>query len=257
MKNAALWTLAALITIASAAYQRRTGPTYPVSGAAAVGGRTVSFTLPRSEETVRDCEIRLRVPEPGLTGRIEYRPLGSSEPPFGVPMTREGGDLTGRLPAQPPKGRLAYRVFLRDGETEASLTGEEAVVIRFKGAVPAAILIPHILIMFAGMLASTRAGLAALQRGGRTRAMALWAFGLLFAGGMILGPIVQKLAFGAYWTGFPLGRDLTDTKTLATIALWTAALIAGRKGRPARGWVLAASVLTMAAYLIPHSLLGS
>ena len=38
---------------------------------------------------------------------------------------------------------------------------------------------------------------------------------------------------------------------------WTAALIAGRGGKPARGWVLGAAILMLAIFLIPHSLLGS
>ena len=39
-------------------------------------------------------------------------------------------------------------------------------------------------------------------------------FATLGLGGMILGPIVQKYAFGAYWTGIPFGHDLTDAKNL-------------------------------------------
>ena len=84
-----------------------------------------------------------------------------------------------------------------------------------------------------------------------------WAFALLILGGFILGPLVQKYAFGVLWSGFPFGGDLTDNKTLVALAFWTAALLAGRKGRPARGWVLAASVVHLVIYLIPHSLLGS
>jgi hypothetical protein len=38
---------------------------------------------------------------------------------------------------------------------------------------------------------------------------------------------------------------------------WLAALIAGRKGRPARGWVLAAAIVMLIVFSIPHSLLGS
>lgn len=256
MKKAALWTLAVLVTAGAAVYQRLTGPTHPVRGKAAIGREAVSFRLPRSAESVGDCLIRVRVPDPAVSGRVEFKPLGSASEPERVAMVREGELLTGRLPAQPPAGKLEYGVILADAGGETSLTGSEPIKIRFKGAVPAGVLIPHILIMFAGMLVSTRAGLEAAARGPKTRAYAAWAFGLLFAGGMILGPVVQKLAFGAFWTGFPLGRDLTDTKTLATVALWIAALVAGRKGKPARGWVLAASLLTLAVYLIPHSLLG-
>jgi len=83
-------------------------------------------------------------------------------------------------------------------------------------------------------------------------------------GGMILGPIVQKYAFGAYWTGFPWGYDLTDNKTLIMWVVWIAAAGAlGWKARDAApGWrarftVLAAAVVMTGVYLIPHSLRGS
>ncbi len=257
IKTTALWLLAGLITIGSAFYQRVTGPTYPVRGQAVIGAGAVSFRLPRSAGSVRDFEIHVRVPDPAVSGRLEFKPLGSAKPPLVVSMDRRGEFLTGLLPKQPRTGKLEYRVILSREGRETSLSGETAVVIRFKGAVPAAVLIAHVLIMFAGMIFSTRAGLEAAARGRKARAFAIRAFGLLFAGGMILGPIVQKLAFGAFWTGLPLGNDLTDTKTLAIIGLWAAALVAGRKSRPARGWILAASIATLLVYLIPHSLLGS
>ncbi|MCC7451332.1 MAG: hypothetical protein IT324_28240, partial [Anaerolineae bacterium] len=38
-----LWTLAAVITLASVAYQRLTGPTYPVRGEATIDGATVKY----------------------------------------------------------------------------------------------------------------------------------------------------------------------------------------------------------------------
>jgi hypothetical protein len=68
---------------------------------------------------------------------------------------------------------------------------------------------------------------------------------------------MQKFAFGVAWTGFPAGTDLTDTKTLIAFLFWIVALVAGRKGRPARGFVIAASLVTLLIFLIPHSLLGS
>jgi hypothetical protein len=99
--------------------------------------------------------------------------------------------------------------------------------------------------------------LEALGREGRTRKYALWTVILLFVGGFILGPLIQKLSFGAWWTGFPLGFDLTDNKTLIAFLGWLVALLVGGKGRNARWFVLAAAVLMLVVYLIPHSLLGS
>jgi hypothetical protein len=123
--------------------------------------------------------------------------------------------------------------------------------------VPAAILLAHIIIIFLAMLFSARAGIEALDRRGNPRKLVLWTVGLLFVGGLILGPVVQKYAFGEFWTGFPLGKDLTDTKILIAMAGWIAAVFAGRGGKPARRWVLGASILLLVVFLIPHSLLGS
>ncbi len=46
---------------------------------------------------------------------------------------------------------------------------------------------------------------------------------------MILGPIVQKYAFGELWTGIPFGWDLTDNKTLIAFLFWILAVIMNRK----------------------------
>ena len=78
----------------------------------------------------------------------------------------------------------------------------------------------------------------------------------LAAGGMILGPIVQKYAFGELWTGIPFGWDLTDNKTLIAVAAWILAVIMNRK-REKPGYTIAAAVILLLVYSIPHSLFGS
>ena len=50
---------------------------------------------------------------------------------------------------------------------------------------------------------------------------------------------------------------MCSSDLLFAMAAWVVALIAGRGGRKNRGWVLAASVITLIVFLIPHSLLGS
>ncbi|MBE3109406.1 MAG: hypothetical protein IMZ46_02670 [Acidobacteria bacterium] len=256
MKKATFWFLAVVITLGSAVYQRMTGPTYPLRGKAVVAGTEVKFKLPRSAETVRDAEVRLPAPAP-LQGYLEYKRFKTEDAWTRVVLAREGGDLVGLLPKQPAAGKLLYTINLTGGYVTTPVAGEDPVVIRFKNPVPAWIIIPHVLVMFAGMLLSTAAGLAALDKKRNPRRFVLWAVALLFVGGFILGPLVQKFAFGVAWAGFPAGFDLTDNKTLIALLFWIAALIAGRKGKPARPFVLAASLVTLLVYLIPHSVLGS
>ncbi len=257
MKKAALWILAFLITASTALYQRRTGPTYPVEGKKTVADSQIRYELLTSHETGKDCPVRIEVPDLGISGTLLYKKHKTSDPWSRIPMERQENALVAALPHQPPAGKLQYKVVLLYQGQETSLTGEKPVIIRFKGAVPLWVLIPHVIFMFMAMLFSARAGIEALRPGSNPRKLALWTTAFLFAGGFILGPLMQKFAFGSLWTGFPFGFDLTDNKTLIAFLGWVIALIAGRKGKPARGWVLAAAILLLVVFLIPHSLMGS
>jgi hypothetical protein len=256
MKKFLFWFLAVLITLVSAVYQKMTGPTYPLRAKAAVDGSLIGIKLPRSAESAANLKIALPVPAPA-EGYLEYKRYKSDDPWIREPLVRQEAELVGYLPKQPAAGKLLYKVHLVTGGKDTLVGGEEPVVVRFKDPVPLWLLIIHIIVMFAGMLAATSAGLAALDKKRNPRRFVLWAAALIFIGGFILGPLVQKYAFGMFWSGFPFGMDLTDNKTLITFLFWVAALVAGRKGKPARAMVLVASVVTLVVYLIPHSLLGS
>lgn len=253
-----LWTLALIITLASAVYQRLTGPTYPVRGKAQIGGSAVSFKLLRSETVTSDAPIVLQVPDSSISGYVLFRRYNSHDPWSGMTLWRENDKLLARLPRQPAAGKLMYYIYLTvGGQPAISLTGNQPVVLRYKGEVPGAILIPHVFIMFLAMLISNRAGLEALDSRGNARRYIPWTVGLLFLGGFILGPLMQKFAFGEYWTGVPFGYDLTDNKTLLAMFGWLWAWGKNRRGKNGRGWILFAALLMLAVYLIPHSVLGS
>lgn len=256
MRKGLLWTLAVILTLASAVYQRMTGPTYPLKGKAVVDGTEVRFELPRSAETTGDAEVAVPAAA-ALEGWVEWKRYPTDDAWTREPLVRDGDRLVGRLPVQPAAGKIAYRIDLGGDESATPVTGAEPVILRYKDPVPAWVIIPHVLVIFAGMLLSTAAGLTALGKKRNPRRLVLWTVGLLFLGGFILGPLMQKFAFGVAWAGFPVGTDLTDNKTLVAFVFWIFALVAGRKGRPARPFVIAASLVTLVIFLIPHSLLGS
>ncbi len=79
---------------------------------------------------------------------------------------------------------------------------------------------PHIIFMFIALLVGVRTAVGAAFHPVGLRKLAWTTLGLMTVGGMILGPIVQKYAFGAFWTGWPFGYDLTDNKTLIMWIVW-------------------------------------
>ena len=250
------WVVAVVVTLASARWQRMSGPTYPVAGEVMLGGQAVAVELTRTHGGDGDQPVRILVPDPEVRGEIAWRRYPTAEAWADLPMARDGEWHAAALPHQPPAGKLEYQVRLTRGGETATFPPRPAIT-RFKGGVPAVVLIPHIFAMFFGMLLSSRAGLEALAAAGRPATLARLTLLLIGVGGFILGPAVQKYAFDAWWTGVPFGWDLTDNKTLVAGVAWAWAVWRLRGGRSARGAVVLAALVTLVVFVIPHSAWGS
>jgi hypothetical protein len=255
-KNTILWILAILLTLVLAFYQRLSGPTYPVKGAERVAGAEVSYTFFRSWTSGQELPVRVTTNGGHSSARLHYSryPFQTGENWTIVPMDEKGGMLQGAVPSQLPAGKVIYKVEMSAGGKSVWLNNGRPVVARFKNEVPFVLFIVHIIFMFSSLLLALRTGLEAIRQDGRWQKLLPWTLAVVFSGGLIIGPLVQKYAFGSFWTGFPLGSDLTDNKTLIAIAFWLAAFFLRKKSR---WWTLAATVLMITVYLIPHSLLGS
>ena len=81
MKNRRwLWVTAVVITLASAVYQRMSGPTYPVRGSVTLGGEAIALRLTRTHPGAGDQPVVLKVPDAAVTGHVAWRryPTGGS-----------------------------------------------------------------------------------------------------------------------------------------------------------------------------------
>lgn len=254
-----LWVVAVFLTISAAIYQRATGPTYPVRGSIELAGETVKYKLIRSDETegkTEMSEIGIVAHNQDIRGEYIFKRFKSYDTWTTKELRRSGDTLFMDIPRQAMAGKVEYQITLSDGETNHKLT-EEPVIMRYKGVVPTFVLYPHIFFMFLAMLFSTRAGIEAIFKGPAVKSHSLWTMLFLIPGGLILGPIVQKYAFDAYWTGWPWGTDLTDNKTIVAFLFWVLAYVMLRKNTKKFIYPLIASLVLMAVYMIPHSALGS
>jgi hypothetical protein len=256
MKSVLYWTLAVIITFAAIIYQRKTGPTYDKKVSATIENVVYNFKLVRSHGGESDCKIQLAVPDPEVTGKLMYKLYPTKNEWTTVDFTREGENLTAFLPKLPPAGKYEYKVSLFKNNSEYALNKSEPVIIRFKGHVPGFVLIPHIIFMFFAMFLGNVAGIMAFFKHAKFRFYGTLTVIFLFIGGMILGPIVQKYAFGEFWAGIPFAWDLTDNKTLVSFLFWGVAWIMNRKKeRPV--YTIVASIVMILVYSIPHSMHGS
>jgi len=256
LRSVFFWILSLILMLSLSVYQRMTGPTKPVRGKAEIGGSEISYKLIRTWGENSDAKVSVSVPDEKINGRFIYKRYKSHDEWASMDLIREDELLVAYLPKLPPAGKMMYHVYLSSDEKEELLNAEPAI-LRYKGSVPSHFLIPHILFMFLAMLFSMRTGFEALFIRKNTYRLAMLTTIFLVVGGLIFGPIVQKYAFDAYWTGWPLGTDLTDNKTAVAFIFWLIALIVLRKKRQNRIWPLIAAIVLIVIYIIPHSMLGS
>ena len=253
------WLIAVVITLGAMVYQRVTGPTHSKRVKFEINGEAKSNLLPRSGDSGTDCKIELDKIPNDCKVDLYYRHYPSKEDWTQIPfIVSEFGEASTALPNQQAAGKLEYYIEIsnnRDNKT-IEVSKSEPVVIRFKNPVPLWALIPHILLIFIAMLFSNLTGVLALFNHDRFKYYGILTILFLFVAGFIFGPIVQKYAFGAYWTGFPFGFDLTDNKTLIAFVAWGIAISFNWKARRPLISLIAAIVMII-VYSIPHSLRGS
>ncbi len=256
MKTFLFWLLAIIITLSAAVYQRTTGPTYEKRIAFTYNGVEHKLELLRSHSTSQPAPVILEISDFNVIGNLYYRKYPTADDFTKVELVRVNDVLEGVLPNQPPAGKLEYFISLYDVNTDNMIFETEHIIIRFKGDVPSAVLTPHIFFMFFAMLLSNLSGILALAKREKYKLYGIITLIFLTLGGMILGPVVQKCAFGDLWTGVPFGWDLTDNKTLVAFIFWVIAVFGNWKKERTYLTIIAAIVMLI-IFSIPHSAFGS
>jgi hypothetical protein len=253
------WLFAVIITLGAMVYQRATGPTHPKRVKYVVNGEVKTNSFPRSGDSDKDCLVSIDRLSADYEATLYYRRYPTKEDWIQLPMkVDESGKISAALPKQNAAGKLEYYIEVRNQKDSKiiELSKDEPIAIRFKDPVPIWALIPHILLIFIAMLFSNLTGVMALFKFDKYKYYGFLTIIFLFVAGFVFGPIVQKYAFGAFWTGFPFGFDLTDNKTLIAFVAWGIAVYFNRNEKRPYLSVLAAIVMIV-VYSIPHSLRGS
>jgi len=249
-----LWTIAVVLALVFSAWQRVSGPTYPIYGHATLAGTAFAYKLERTHAGAGDHDVAVTPGGGGVAGSLRWREHADGAPWTIVPL-RPGsrGALVGTLPHRGPGQKLDYLVELVEGNASVTLPARGPATIRFRNDVPWWILIPHIVCMMGALLLSTRGALEAMAGGPKLKEYTLRTLSALFLGGFPLGCAVSAFAFGQPWGGFPLGHDATDNKTLVAFIAWVIAAVVVMRSRSPRAVVIAAAVVMTLVYMIPHS----
>jgi hypothetical protein len=188
----------------------------------------------------------------------------------------EPGTYFGSIPAMKRGTLVEYHIQARAGDIlkvrVPGEDGDEAFGFYFKGRASRPVLIAHVALMVLALFLFIICGYLAV-RAIRDRKTRLQIPRLGFLGGVVffissipLGMIVGYQTYGRPWTGFPVGEDMTDNKSLAILLYFAAATFLYRgsvfRRDPSRDLIRQAStlpyvylvgaVLAVGLYLIPH-----
>jgi len=192
-----------------------------------------------------------------------------------VPMQRfEEGRYFGTIPAHKRGSLIKYYIEGRAGEdlvVHVPAEGKPRFEFYFKGTPNRYLLLSHIVIIFISLFFFILAGYFGYRGLSDRRAnlhaprLGLVGLVLFFISGIAIGMIVSYQTYGKPWTGFPLGNDLTDTKSLAIVLFWLAATFLYRgsalrkdpstdmlPGRTIPYVYMAGLILTVILFILPH-----
>jgi len=197
----------------------------------------------------------------------------------------QGDSWAGELPALGAGERYFYYFTARDGagstvNVPSNAPEKPLIDVRWENRIDLLVLTLHITLMIGAtfflvhsvyyallMLTSASDGVGVPRKAHRAMR---WGWLAFFIGGVPLGIYVSGAALGWQnaWGGWPLGVDLTDTKTEVLVVSWAIALLArpdlwreGGLGVPWRSvknrsfavLILVGALLTVLVYAIPHS----
>lgn len=159
MKKILFWLLSFIITVSFAYFQRKTGPTYPIKNIINYKDTILNYYLPRSCTIGKnDCVIRVKS-DKEIEGVLIWRRYKTSDKWSFLSMNYADKELSASIADQPPAGKIEYKIEVGNKDNKL-LIPKSPVITRFKGFVPAHILVPHIIFMFLFMLFSVRIFLA-------------------------------------------------------------------------------------------------
>ena len=249
------WALALVLALAGLFAQRLLSSKLPLAVLVDWEGRQVSAELARSHVGPGGQRLSIQGLDADWTGELIWRPAGEGS--FTRTALRNLGSLiTGEIPAHPRGTQVEYRIEITTQRGLLRLPTRGTVITQFRGAAPLWVSLPHIVLLALGLLLAMRAGLEALALGEHAQGFASGSLLAFLGGGLILGPLMKHHAYGFLWAGPPQGLDSTDTKTLILLLAWLLPLLLRARGRRVRHWILLAALLSLAAFLIPHSSFG-
>ncbi len=251
-----IWVFTVIVVLGGLIFQRVTAPSYPLEVVREVEGRTIRASLGRSSIGSEGQRVVIEGTSPDWEGDLLWRSVKTGGSFNRDPLRNLGAMRIGTIPPQARGESVEYRIELTIDHSIVRLPVQGTVITRFKGSSPAWVIVGHVLLIYCGLLFGTKAGLDALNLDNRSHLFARLSLLLFIMGGFVFGPLLKWFAYGRLWSGPPMGTDSTDIKVLALAVAWTLPVVFRLIHRQARPWILLASLLSILAFLMPHTTLG-
>lgn len=264
------YLIALVLTVTLLAFARRMSTRHEMTITTPVDG--VTLTHKTVTENFGDGPVLIiKTPSTDNLAAIVFysEKSGGHDKSVAMSVTPEG--FTAKLEPLPKGQKWFYQIQVsKNGTPVAQFPKEGNQFIKFKGHVAEFIIIPHIFFMFATIFFGLMAVFTSfdLARGkGNLRQSVLFlllTFICAFIGGIAFGVEVTRQTFGEGWGGWPIGHDITDTKTEVLLLFWLVTLVLSLNGLAGKRMIVSEKlysflvilsfIVTFITFLIPHSI---
>lgn len=209
---------------------------------------------------------------PNIAGVLHYYFLDGEEQRT-IMEGYSDGYFSATLPEADIGDKLFYRIELADEQSvlvNIPPNDKSGILVKYKGNISPYVLIPHIILIFASVFLAFLTffyGIKILRGENcikQAAALVLLTFLFALVGGILIGVEVTRQTFNEGWGGYPIGRDITDTKTEIFVFFWLVTLILGWNALRGKRLIITEKAfgvlivisfsVNLLAFLIPHSL---
>jgi hypothetical protein len=239
-------------------------------GDIAVEHTTVTECKPDRIATVR---VKLNSDDlVNVNGFLYYKFLSGEEKKI-VMEYSDDGYFSAVLPEGDIGDKLFYRIELANKRSVLVTIPQNSpagILVKYKGNVSPYVLIPHIILIFTSIFIAFLTffyGVKILKGDDCVRqagVLVLLTFLFALVGGILIGVEVTRQTFNEGFGGYPIGRDVTDTKTEIFVFFWLVTLIFGWNALRGKQMIISDKAfgilivisfsINLLAFLIPHSL---
>jgi hypothetical protein len=212
-----LWVGSIVLTFVIGYTRNVTDEYYPVTGSFGVEGEKVSYKLDKVHYGKEPYRILILTDLKELGGKCI---LKSDDKWITIPLNRGDNNLNASIPSLKPLSKIDYKVILNYNDEVYVIPAGSKIEISFYGNIPASVNLLNFILLYGGLLFSTRTTLEVFNRKKFIKKYIVFTTSIFIILASIINPLRNSYKLGAINLYVPPIMDIINPFLITLVLMW-------------------------------------